>query len=260
MTKAQQDFYTEQRGSALWFVFNRPKARNALTYEMYEGLAEACRTVPDDGSVSSIVVTGADEKSFAAGTDIGLFKDFTTAEQALEYEARMEGIFTAIETCTVPTIAAISGACTGGGLAIAVACDLRICAGNARFGVPIARTLGNCLSTDNLARMAALVGPGRVREMLLLARLFDAEEAKAAGLVSDVVEDHAALMSHTTDMAAQLANHAPLTMRASKEGLRRLRRGHFDCDDLVVSAYTSADFKEGMSAFLEKRKPEWKGR
>ena len=260
MTDSQPDLLIEQRGSALWVIFNRPDTRNAMTHEMYEGLSETCKSVADDGSVSAIVVTGADEKSFAAGTDISLFKDFSTPQQALDYEARMEVILTVIETCKVPTIAAVSGACTGGGLAIALACDLRIAAANAKFGVPIARTLGNCLSTHNIARASALIGQARVREMLLLARLFNAEEALQAGLVTDVVADRDALLARARDMAETLGGNAPITMRSTKEGLRRLRQGNFECDDLVIDTYMSADFKEGMSAFLEKRKPQWTGR
>jgi enoyl-CoA hydratase len=259
MTDTQADFLIEQRGTALWFIFNRPQTRNALTYEMYDALAETCRTVADDGSVSAIVVTGADEKSFAAGTDISLFKAFTTPQHGLDYEARMEAVFTEIEICKVPTIAAISGACTGGGLAIAVACDLRIAASRSKFGVPIVRTLGNCLSTENLARTTALIGEARVREMLLLARLFDADEALSVALVSEVLDDRDLLLARAQELAEQLAEHAPITMRATKEGLRRLRKGNFECDDLIASTYGSADFKEGMSAFLEKRKPQWTG-
>jgi enoyl-CoA hydratase/carnithine racemase len=160
----------------------------------------------------------------------------------------------------VPTIAAIGGACTGGGAGIATACDLRIAAANARFGYPIARTLGNCLSMANLARLAALIGPGRVTELIFTARLLDAEEARAMGLVSEVLPDAAALAARAGELARLVAGHAPLTLRASKEALRRLRAQNLPPDeDLIRLCYTSEDFREGMQAFLAKRAPAWRG-
>ncbi|HJQ57801.1 MAG TPA: enoyl-CoA hydratase-related protein, partial [Vineibacter sp.] len=127
-------------------TFNRPQARNALTFAMYERLAAICEEINAGAAVKALIVTGAGDKAFAAGTDIGQFRDFKGAEDGLAYEAKMDRIIDTVERCRVPTIAAIAGACTGGGAAIAAACDLRIAAANARFGFPIARTLGNCLS------------------------------------------------------------------------------------------------------------------
>jgi enoyl-CoA hydratase/carnithine racemase len=150
-------------------TFNRPQARNALTFPMYERLAEI---VADPGEVRAIIITGAGDKAFAAGTDINQFRAFSGADDALAYEARIDRVLGTIERCKVPTIAAIAGACTGGGAAIAAACDLRIASANARFGFPIARTLANCLSMSNLARLSALVGPARVIEMIFTARLY----------------------------------------------------------------------------------------
>ena len=243
-----------------WITLNRPEARNALTYEMYDAIAEICRSAPDDGSLNAIVITGIDDKAFGAGTDMTLFRAFSKPDDAIAYEEHMERVFSAIETCEVPTIAAISGACTGGGAMLAVACDIRIAAEGSRFGFPIARTLGNCLSLANYARLAALVGAGRVVDMVLLARLIAADEAKAAGLVSEVLPDHAAVLARAAEMAATVGGHAPLTMRATKEALRRLRRGEHDGSDLVVECYMSADFREGMEAFLGKREPVFKGK
>mgnify|MGYP006290291379 FL=1 len=250
--------YTVEDGIG-WFAFERPEARNALTYEMYDGVRDVCRDVPDDGSVRALVVTGSGG-SFAAGTDMALFRGFATAEDAWAYEARMEAVFQAIERCPVPTIAAIDGACTGGGATIAAACDLRLATRRLKFGVPIARTLGNCLSTANLARLARVIGPVRTRDILLTARLIEAEEAAAIGLVRELVDDADALADRALDLARQLAGHAPLTLRATKEGLRRLEAaGAVDDRDLVAQCYTSADFKEGIDAFLAKRKPAWRG-
>ena len=239
-------------------TFNRPAARNALTFAMYEGLAERCRNVPEDGSVRAIIVTGAGGKAFAAGTDMTQFRSFSTAEDAWAYEERMESVLSSVEQCPVPTVAAIDGACTGGGAAIAAVCDIRVATPALKFGFPIARTLGNCLSVSNLQRLVALAGAGRVREMILTSRLIGADEALAVGLVSEVVPD---ALERANELAERMLNHAPLTMRATKEGLRRLARAMpVDDKDLVAMCYTSADFKEGMEAFLAKRKPMWKGR
>jgi len=261
-THANSELLYEQRGSAGWVTLNRPEARNALTYAMYEGLAEICANIPDDGSIKSIVVTGAGEKAFAAGTDMRQFRDFSEPADALGYEERMSKVFGKIEACRVPTIAAISGACTGGGAGIAAACDLRIATADLKFGFPIARTLGNTLSIGNLSRMAALIGAGRAKEAIFTARLIGAEEAQAIGLISEILPDHAALIERATALTELLAGHAPVTMRTIKEGLRRLRVDGAGADDkdLIVEAYMSEDFKEGMEAFLAKRKPNWKGR
>jgi enoyl-CoA hydratase/carnithine racemase len=206
-------------------------------------------------------MTGAGDRAFAAGTDMTQFRAFSSADDALAYEARMDRVFDAVERCPLPTVAAIAGACTGGGAALAAACDIRIATVDLRFGVPIARTHGNCLSVANLARLSARVGAGRVTDLLFTARLLGAEEALAAGLISEVVADHDALITRATELADVLAGHAPLTLAATKEGLRRLRIQGADADDrdIVVRTYMSADFKEGLEAFLAKRKPNWTG-
>ena len=166
-----------------------------------------------------------------------------------------------IERCPIPMIAALSGACTGGGAGIAACCDIRIAAANLRFGFPIARTLGNCLSMANIARLSALIGPARVKEIIFTARLVEAEEAKSIGLVSEILPDHAALMARAEELARAIAGNAPLTLRATKEAVRRLRGKHdTDADrDLILLCYLSQDFREGMEAFLGKRPPVWRG-
>lgn len=242
-------------------TFNRPQARNALTFNMYERLKRICADAPEDGSLKAIIVTGAGERAFAAGTDIAQFRDFKTAEDGHDYETKMEAVFEAVERCPVPTIAAIAGACTGGGAGIAVACDIRLASADLKFGFPIARTLGNCLSARNLQRLAVLIGPGRVKELIFTSRLAGAQEALAAGLVSEVLPDHAALVARAAEVADTLAEQAPLTLRATKEALRRLKdAAPVDDRDLIALCYTSEDFREGMEAFLAKRKPVWKGR
>jgi len=177
----------ELRDGILWVTFNRPQARNALTFEMYKRLAEWCRQMPTDGSVRAMVLSGAGGKAFAAGTDMTQFRAFETSQDALDYEQQIDDVLEAVERCPVPTIAAIHGACTGGGGSIAAACDIRIASESLKFGFPIARTLGNCLAAGNLARLSELIGAGRVREIIFTARLIEAQEALQTGLVSEVL-------------------------------------------------------------------------
>jgi enoyl-CoA hydratase/carnithine racemase len=237
-------------------VLNRPQARNALTFAMYERLAEIAA---DPAGAKVLILTGAGSKAFAAGTDIAQFRAFESAEDGIAYEAKLDRVLGVLERCPVPTIAAIAGACTGGGAGLAAACDLRIATADARFGFPIARTLGNCLSVANLARLSALIGPARVTEMIFTARLLGAEEARSAGLISEIVADAEALAVRAEALARLVAGQAPLTLRATKEGLRRLRDSLPPDADLIRLCYGSADFREGMEAFLTKRAPSWRG-
>jgi enoyl-CoA hydratase/carnithine racemase len=243
-------------------TLNRPQARNALTFPMYQRLREIALGAGEDASLRALVITGAGDKAFAAGTDIAQFRDFKGPEDALAYEERIDGVLVALEHCPKPTIAAIAGACTGGGAAIAAVCDMRIAAANARFGFPIAKTLGNCLSMQNYGRLAALIGPARVIDIIYTARLVEAEEAKAIGLVSEVLADHAALQARALELATTIAGHAPLTLRATKEAMRRLREAarNVHGDDLVTMCFTSEDFRQGVENFLAKRPMRWQGR
>lgn len=242
-------------------TFNRPQARNALTFGMYEGLAQLCDRASADPSMRALILTGAGEKAFAAGTDIAQFRGFSSGQDALDYEARIDRILTAIEACRVPTIAAISGACTGGGGAIAACCDLRIGTASTRFGFPIARTLGNCLSSASLSRLAGLVGPALVKDMIFTARMIEADEARSIGLLNEIVPDHGSLLRRAGELASTIAGHAPLTLQATKEGLRRLsaRLGADEGRDLILMCYGSNDFREGLEAFLAKRPARWTG-
>ena len=242
-------------------TFNRPEARNALTFRMYERLAEILREAENDSSVKVLILTGAGDKAFAAGTDISEFKAFSSPEDALGYEAKMDRILDTLERSRVPTIAAIGGACTGGGAAIAACCDLRIGAQNARFGVPIGRTLGNCLSITNYVRLIFLIGAARVKDIIFTGRLIDAAEAHAIGLLSEVLPDYASLQKRANELARIVAAQAPLTLRATKEALRRIREtmGSKEDRDLILMCYMSRDFREGMDAFLNKRTPNWTG-
>jgi enoyl-CoA hydratase len=255
------DLLYEVRDGIGFATLNRPQARNALTFPMYERLAALCAEIAEDRAVRALVITGAGDRAFAAGTDISQFRDFRTADDALAYEARVDRVLTAVEECPKPTVAAIAGACTGGGATIAAVCDMRLATADARIGFPIAKTLGNCLSMANYARFAALIGPARVIDLVYTARLMGAEEGRAIGLLSEVLPDHAALQARAAELARTLAGHAPLTLRATKEAMRRLRLAAraVEGDDLVAMCFTSADFREGVDAFLARRPARWTG-
>jgi enoyl-CoA hydratase len=249
-------------GQVGWVTFNRPQARNALTFEMYEGVAAVAAEADRDRSLRVLVFSGAGGKAFAAGTDISQFRAFEREQDALDYEGRMERVLDTLESVRVPTVAAIQGACTGGGAGIAAACDLRISSPSGRFGFPIARTLGNTLSMGNLARLTALLGMARVKDLIFTARLMEAPEALAIGLFNEVTADEESLLPRAEELAVTLASRAPLTLETTKEALRRIRARQLPeggGSDLVVRAYMSRDFREGVEAFLAKRAPEWHG-
>lgn len=242
-------------------VFNRPQARNALTFEMYDRLVDLCELANVDPRIRVLLLSGAGGQAFAAGTDVEPLKSLTTAERVAAYEARVERTLRALETCRVPTVAAIAGACTGGGLIIAAACDLRIGAADARLGMPIARTLGNCLSAKNAARIVALTGIARFRAMVFSARLFTGEEAFGVGLLSEVADSVGSLHERADVLARTVAGHSPLTLQSTRELLRRMQAAVENVEDmdLLTRCYTSNDFQEGIAAFLGKRAPHWRG-
>jgi enoyl-CoA hydratase/carnithine racemase len=249
-------------GPVMTVTLNRPEKFNALTFEMYARIGDICSGVPQDGSVRAMIITGAGGRAFAAGTDISLFRDFKTPAQGIEYERSGDATFTAIEACPVPIIAAIAGACTGGGAGIAACCDLRIATRDMKYGFPIARTLGNVLSAATLSRLVRRLGEGRVAEMIYTTRLIEAEEAHRIGFVSELCDSHEMLMLRARALADQIAGLAPLTISATKALLRRVREAQpkVEDEDLIAKIYTSADFREGLDAFLTKRKPAWTGK
>ena len=240
-------------------IFNRPQARNSLTFGMYERLAAICEAAADDRSLKVLILSGAGDKAFAAGTDINQFRAFNTPQDAIGYELRIDRVLTTLEQCRVPTIAAINGACTGGGAGIAACCDLRIGTRTAKFGFPIALTLGNCLSAANIGRLSALIGATRLKEIIFTARLIEAEEAAGIALLHEVVEDLPALERRADELARLIADHAPLTLRATKQALLRAQPKPAEDEDLILMCYQSQDFREGMDAFLNKRQPQWTG-
>src|SRR3954452_24998815 len=188
-----EDLVFERHDSIGRITFNRPQARNAFTFAMYERLAAICEEINDDHAIKVLVLRGAGDKAFASGTDINQFREFKTPQDAIDYENRIDRVLGTLEQCRVPTIAAITGACTGGGAGIAASCDLRIGTRTTRIGFPIARTLGNCLSMSNVSRIAALIGPARVKDLIYTARLVEAEEAASVGLLTEIVDDLPAL-------------------------------------------------------------------
>ena len=251
----------EQTGRVVTVTFNRPEARNAMTFEMYETLHDLCERFDKDPAVRVMVLTGAGDKAFVSGTDIRQFLTFKTKEDALGYEARITRVLSRIANMTKPTIAMVGGDAVGGGMFMSLACDLRIVAEHARFGAPIARTLGNFAAPFSLGLLGATVGAIRAREMVLTARLVGAADAKAIGLV-DEVHPAAALRARVAELAAHIAELAPLTLAATKEAVRRMiaATDPGSLEDLLLSCYLSEDFKEGARAFLEKRKANWQGR
>jgi len=250
----------DRDGPIVTLTFNRPEARNAMTWGMYERLYQTCEEVDADDAVRVLVLRGAGGKAFVAGTDISQFQAFKTAEDGLEYERGGDRRVGRLERVTKPVIAQIEGYAVGGGLGVAAACDLRIATPAARFGAPIARTVGNCLSMEAYARLIDVFGPSRLKEVLFTARLLTAEEAHAAGFVHEIVSGEQ-IADRVRALATTIAGHAPITLRVTKEAIRRIQehRRPPAGQDLIALTYGSADFREGVRAFVDKRKPRWTG-
>jgi len=249
----------ERDGSIARITFDRQSARNAMTWAMYDQLAQACDKIMRDREVRVAVFRGVGGKAFVAGTDIGQFRQFKSGDDGVAYEHRMAEYLAAVEQLPVPTLAVIEGWAIGGGLAIACACDLRIATPGTRFGVPIARTLGNCLSVENYALVVAAFGVSRAKKMLMLAENLSADEAATAGFLSEIVPPEQ-LDSRVQELCDRLVKNAPITMRVTKESIRRLLHAGLPAgEDLIRECYGSADFHEGVDAFVSKREPRWKG-
>ncbi len=244
----------ERRGEAAWLTFDRPEAHNAMTFAMYEALHDRCEEVEATDSIRVMVLRGAGGKAFVAGTDIGQFASFSSGEDGLRYEATIDRIVGRLEAVRKPTIALVDGYAMGSGLALSAACDLRICTPEATFGMPIARNVGNCLSMANYARLAALLGEARLKDIVFTARSIGAEEALAIGLATSVVPAQE-IEAHVEELCARLAGHAAVTLRVTKEALRRMRVVPGG-DDLVRETYGSEEFRRTVEAFLSRsRRP-----
>jgi enoyl-CoA hydratase/carnithine racemase len=237
-------------------TFNRPHARNALTWDMYDALVDACERV-DASDLRVLVVRGAGG-AFAAGTDISQFREFTSGDDGIAYERRLDAVIDRLERVRRATVAVVDGPAVGGGCAIALACDVRICSRRARFGVPVAKTLGNCLSAANLARLVDLMGPARVKDLLFTGRLVNADEALSMGLATRVVAEEE-VEEAVRALTRELCARASSTIEATKAVLQRVRdhRRPGPADDIIAKCYASDDFREGVAAFLEGRSPRW---
>lgn len=238
-----------------------PDRRNALTLSMYDQLERACREIDADPDIRLTVLRGAGGRAFAAGTDIREFRDFTSGEDGVAYERRVGLAVDRLAGMRMPVVAAVEGPAVGAGSALASCCDVVLCTPDAVFGAPIGRTLGNCLAPAMISRLYAGLGRARTLRSLLAARLITAKEAHESGFVADIVEP-ADLDTRLAELTADIARCAPLTLAALKEADRRVLAasapGH--AEDLYARVYGSRDFAEGVTAFLEKRKPEWEGR
>jgi enoyl-CoA hydratase len=256
------DTIYEARGPVATLTFNRPESRNAMTWDMYQALVDACDRVDNDADVRVWVLRGAGGKAFVAGTDIKQFERFRELDAGTAYERRIDEILDRLERVAKPTIAQVQGVAAGGGCAIALTCDLRVATPDSTFGIPIARTLGNCLSGATCSRLVDLMGPGLVKDILFTGRFMDGVEAHARGLVTRL-EPAETIDQAVEAYAARIATHAPLTLRATKEAVRRIQAGRRlnpgEDHDLITMCYNSSDFREGVDAFVSKRTPKWTG-
>ncbi|MSR19868.1 MAG: enoyl-CoA hydratase [Gemmatimonadetes bacterium] len=257
-----ENLRVDRNGAVLTVTFDRPTQHNAMTLDMWEGLHAACETADGDAGVKVLVLRGAGGRAFVSGTDITTFRDVHDGSDGIAYERRIARVLNRLEDVRVPTVAAVSGYCVGGGLAIAAVCDLRVATLSSRFGVPIARTLGNCLSMNTMSILVAQLGPARALDLLLRARLLEGVEAHAAGFVAELCDDDA-LDRTLGGVLDTLQSHAPLTMWASKVAVARLRRATLpDADDLVARVFGSEDFRRAVASFGSsggRKPPTWTG-
>ena len=247
----------EIEGHLARITFNNPAARNAMTWPMYEELHRMCDALANNPDIRVVIFRGAGDKAFVSGSDIQQFVDLKKDEA---YEIAVDNIFLSLQELPIPTIAIIEGLAVGSGLLMATSCDFRISTPQARFGIPIAKTLGNCLSSANLAWIRAHLGIPTVKKMLLTAQLIEAPQLLDSGFLYQLAE--ATEITAAGDaLAEKLAALAPITQKASKLALTRLLNHNLpDCTDLMRETYNSNDFREGVNAFLEGRPPKWQGK
>lgn len=243
-------------------VFDNPRAHNALTHAMWRELAELCRTIARDSAIRVVTFRGAGGKAFISGTDISGFADFYSGRDGLAYERGIDEYMAAVESLPMTTVAIVEGWAVGGGLNIMSACDFRVATTGSRFGSPLGRTIGNCLSMRSYARIAAAVGVNTAKRMLLLGEMLSAQELLESGVLYKVVEP-SELDATVAALCARAAENAPLTTQVSKEAIRRLTYVNLpNIDDLIELVYGSKDFRTGVRNFLDKGKtpPAWRGK
>jgi len=244
-------------GAIARITFNNPTARNALTWPMYEELKRVCDAIANTPEIRVAIFRGAGDKAFVSGSDI---QQFVNLQKDEPYEVAVDAIFHSLQHLPIPTIALIEGLAVGSGLLIATACDFRISTDDARFGIPVAKTLGNCLSPSNLSWIAYHLGVPMVKRMLLTAELIKAPELLNSGYLYQTTSPDA-ITEVTEVLASKLVALAPITQKASKVTLARLMDSNLpDCTELLRETYNSVDFKEGVNAFLEGRPPQWLGK
>jgi len=254
----------KRKGAVEWLIFNRPEVRNAMSSEMEEAISLAIDEIASDDSVRAVVFTGArgDKPAFMAGADMGALSKAADPAEAIALEREAEKLILAIEQLKVPTVAAMSGACVGQGALLASACDVRIATPSLRFGFPIAKTVGNCLSLMNYRRLTAMMGEASTKEMIFSARLLSADDLLASRAIRTIVGDDD-IETVAQQIAEDLTKLAPLTLWATRQALLRLRNhtvpDHGD-EDLLDACYSSLDMQEAIAAFLAKREPKWLGR
>ena len=246
-----------------WMIFNNPERHNAISLDMWEAALETMAAFAADPEVRVMVVTGAGGKAFASGADISKFKDERQeAESLARYQDTTQKAYKALQAMAIPTIAKVRGYCIGGGTAVAVCCDLRVCSEGSKFGIPAAK-LGLGYGLSRAEPLVDLVGPAHAKEMFFTGRQFDAREAARIGLVNRVVADDE-LDAAVDELAKTIAGNAPLTVRCAKLVVGELLkdaevRDVAATERAVAACFSSSDYKEGQAAFMEKRKPRFTG-
>jgi enoyl-CoA hydratase/carnithine racemase len=250
----------ELRNDVAYITFDHIAARNAMTVGMYQTLKSICEDLAKSSTARVAILRGAGGKSFVSGSDIAQFSIFTSGDDGIRYEEGIDSYLAPLAMLPIPTIAVIDGMAIGGGLAIATCCDFRISTPDARFGVPIAKTLGNCLSAGNLAWLVAHLGMNMVKRMLLLAELVSAPELLKHGYLLATYPSET-LEGEANQLAERLMKLAPITQKSSKQSLARLITNNLpDCSDLIRECYGSEDFKNGVASFLSGKPPVWTGK